>query len=328
MIFPMIYGAGRFWFCVASAAGAVVTPMFLSGCRSEASPAESAVEARVAPSAVWSDARTGVFPKSGGSYHGLFLAEPLSVTLRDLPAHKLVKVRFNLIVLGSWDGSGPVWGPDLWSLQVRGGQRLMCTTFSNMGAYNGNVPQAFPDDYPWIKNPAWTGAVSRDTHEFPRATGFSTKRDLNDAVYPVEVVFPHEGESVTLDMMGNYGDPRLSQQSWAISDFEFSTAEDFVVADDAALARYWADLASHDAVKANAALWTLAAGGDRVHAYISGQVALIEAEVAKGARPVPPVTGDEARRLHRAHRLVRILCGEGTSDLCFRMELLIPEYYR
>lgn len=306
---------------------AVLSAGMLTACK-PAAPAAVAPVLKKAASVEWSDARESVFPRGGSVFRGPFLAEPLTLTLRNLPAHKLVKVRFKLLVLGSWDGSHAVWGPDLWSLQVRGGQRLFCSTFSNMGSYNGNGPQSFPDDYPWVRNACWSGAESHDTLGFPRTSGFSTEKNLNDAVYAVEAVFPHEGDSVTLDFMGNYGDPRLSQQSWGLADFEYSTVESCAELDDATLARLWNDLASGDPVLANAALWKLAAGGDRAHAYVSDRVAQVEAEVKAGERSSPPVQGEEARRLYRAHRLVRILCGERTSDLCFRIERLLPEYHR
>lgn len=284
--------------------------------------------AATGPVATWSDTRMGAFPKTGRSFRGPFLAEPLTLKLSHLPAHGWVKLKFNLVVLGSWDGSGPIWGPDLWSLQVRGGQRLACYTFSNMGAYNNNVVQSYPDDYPWIGNHAWTGAAAKDTLGFPKNSGFATTPDLNDAVYPVEMLFPHTDEGLTLDFMGHYGDPSLSQQAWLIDDFRYEILTDAPALDSAELPRLWIELGAADATQGTAALWQLVAGGDRTHAYISDRVAELEAEVAAGERAIPPVTGDEARRLHRAHKLVRILCGARTSDLCFRLEHLIPEYHR
>ena len=321
MIFPM--SRSRLY-PISRCAGAIALAAGLSACSSLSLHGD--VENRAG--AHWSDSRVASFPKGGKTLRGPFLAEPLTLTVRGLPAHKLVKLRFRLIVLGSWDGSHEVWGPDLWSLQVRGGQRLLCTTFSNMGSYNGNGPQSFPDDYPWVRNSCWAGAESHDTLGFPRSSGFSTEKDLNDAVYLVEAVFPHEGDSVTLDFMGNYGDPRMSQQSWGLADFEITTSPEYAALDNDTLAALWGDLASPDPVKANAALWRLASGGDRSHVYVSDRVAEVEAAIAQGERPVPPVRGAEARRLHRAHRLVRILCGERTSDLCYRMERILPEYFR
>ena len=283
--------------------------------------AEAPETGKAAPNTpVWTDPRPGLTPKGNLQLHGPYLAEPVTAKLSGLPAHKWIRLRFKLIVLGSWDGSSTVWGPDLWSLQVRGAQRLYCATFSNMGSYNGNDPQSFPDDYPWLKNRAWTGADSHDTLGYPRTTGFSTEPDLTDAVYPVETLFPHEAADLTLDFMGNYGDPKRSQQSWAIADFSYELLGDLPPIPPETLTRLWEELGSDDAVLANKAFQALVTGGDGTITHISSRVAEITATEA------PPEAAD-SRRLYRAHKLARILAGEHTSDLCFRIEQIIPEHW-
>src|SRR2546427_5404288 len=46
--------------------------------------------------------------------------QTVSLTLSDLPAHAGLKVSFDLLILKSWDGNSPAYGPDRWSLAVTG----------------------------------------------------------------------------------------------------------------------------------------------------------------------------------------------------------------
>ena len=55
----------------------------------------------------------------------------MTLTLRALKPHTTATVAFDLYILKSWDGNNPNYGPDRWSLRVRGGETLLDTTFSN-----------------------------------------------------------------------------------------------------------------------------------------------------------------------------------------------------
>ena len=276
---------------------------------------------------VWSDNRSTRTPDGVTAFRGPFLAEPVTLSLSHLPAHAWVRVRFNLLVIGSWDGSSRVWGPDLWSLQVRGGQRLCFATFGNMGYFVNNNVQSYPDEYPWGRHPDWTGAAGKNELHLPRLGGGSTlENELNDGRYPIEVIFPHSGPSLVLDFNGIYSDSPKDRQSWGVTNLEVHTLSTPTVVPDEALPALWRELANEDAVSANAALWTLVTAGDRANAFITERIAELTDEVKANERGLPPVTGLEALRLHRAHRLIQILSIKGPTP-CFAIDHLIPEYF-
>ena len=278
---------------------------------------------------VWSESRLTLSPLGPDQpvFRGPFQAQPVTLSLAKLPAHAWVRVRFKLLLIGSWDGSSPVWGPDLWSLQVRGGQRLIFTSFGNLGAFANNNLQAFPDEYPWGRHPAWTGAASKDALHFPKLSGGSTlAAELNDSTYPVEVLFRHSAAALVLDFTGIYGDGAQDRQSWGLADVEVEALHDLPQADDDALLAHWEQLASADPIRANAALWALVAAGERATALITRKVAEVSAEVASQERGLPPVTGLEALRLHRARRIL-LLLNFPEPNPGAAISRLIPEFY-
>ncbi|HEV3190186.1 MAG TPA: hypothetical protein VGY54_06790, partial [Polyangiaceae bacterium] len=57
--------------------------------------------------------------------------QTLKLSLDKLAPHKTVTVSFDLLVLKSWDGNSPQYGPDRFRLKVVGGPILLDTTFSN-----------------------------------------------------------------------------------------------------------------------------------------------------------------------------------------------------
>jgi hypothetical protein len=311
---------------------------------------------------VWSEPETVIAPGNGKILHGLFLPQPVVISLPNLPDHGWVKLRFKLYIIGSWDGSSRVWGPDLWSLQVRGGQRLFFTTFGNLGNFFNNNVQSFPDEYPWGRNPDWTGAEIKDVLNFPRNGGYSMRAELlNDSVYPMEAIFPHSSNSLVLDFTAIYDDPPQEHQTWGISDLEVTTMKTPPFVEDSAFPKLWEDLASRDPMNANAAMWRLVSAGDRAVTFISEKVkamylapkpmlnqstpqsitlrAMVKHIVSLyfgQAKPLSisspgvitaPFSGLEALRLHRAHRVLKIING---NDLGagFKIDHLVPEYFQ
>lgn len=264
---------------------------------------------------VWSEEKVTTAPGDGSKLHGPFQAQPVTLSLSRLPVHAWVKLRFKLSIIGSWDGSSSVWGPDLWSLQVRGGERLIFATFGNMGDFANNNVQSFPDDYPWGRHTAGAGALGKNVLGFPKDGGVSTRDELNDAVYPIEVVFSHSGESLILDFAGIYDDYAPDLQSWGVGNVEIVAMNAPPVLEDSAFPGLWEQLASRDAMQANAALWKMVAAGERALDFIEGRISGIQ-----------PVTGAEGLRLHRAHRVCRLISGKRGHSLNRKIDPLIPEH--
>jgi len=284
----------------------------LAGCASVSSP-----------TAEWSDSKREPVGPDFPSAHGLFNAGPVSVTARDLPDHAWVRVRFKLIVTGTWDGSSRVWGPDLWSLQVRGGPQLMFTGFCNMGGFVNNRSQAYPDDFPWGSHAAWTGAIPLGAKAFP---GLGDDNPQADAAYPIEVVFPHEGKTLTLDFAGIYDDPPGEKQRWAVAGFEYVTMAGPVKASPAELSRLWDDMASPESVRANEAMWKLISTGADGVAFVTSKVDALAKTFAEAPSRLP-FRGAEALRLRRADKMLRIADAEHAGRVRYWLEHHYPEYF-
>lgn len=292
----------------------------LPACGQEALPVEVERSEQVVYSEdvakIWSEDKLTTAPGDGSRFHGPFAAQPVTLTLNKLPDHSWVRLRLKLFIIGSWDGSSNVWGPDLWSLQVRGGERLVFATFGNMGEFANNDAQSFPDEFPWGRNRAGAGAAFKDVLGLPKDGGVSMREDtLNDTVYPIDAVFPHSGAPLVLDFAGIYDDYAPDLQTWGVGDVEIVTMNAPPYVDASALPALWEQLADKDVVKANAAVWKMVAAGDRALDFIEARITGIE-----------PMTGIEGLRLHRAHRVTRLISGKRGHSLNRKMDSLVPEY--
>ena len=260
----------------------------------------------------WSEPAVGG-TTDGKQFHGPFGNQTVSLTLDRLPRHRWVKLSFDLYVVGSWDGSSPVWGPDLWSLSVRGAQRLIFASLCGWG-YAGNDEQSYPDDYPQAIHPAWTGVLARNVVDI------KDSEPPKNGVYKVEVLFPHTADRLILDFAGSYQDLPKELQVWGIGNVEAHALSDATLTDADALPGLWEELARHDSVEANKALWQFVGAGAGATSFIKDKV--------EQMRDGDPLSEADELRLHRAHRIVRIIGGKDALDLCFRMDRLSSEYAR
>ena len=54
----------------------------------------------------------------------MFGGEQVSLSLKSLPEHKMLRVSVSLFMLNPVDGSSTIWGPDVWDLTVDGGPSI------------------------------------------------------------------------------------------------------------------------------------------------------------------------------------------------------------
>jgi len=274
----------------------------------------------------WSESAVVAAPGSEQIFHGPFQAQPVSLKLSRLPDHRWVKLRFTLYIIGSWDGSSRVWGPDAWSLQVRGGPRLLYATFCNMGDVINNNVQSFPDEYPWGRHKGWTGAAQKNSLGFPPEGGVTNYPVLGDGTYQLDMLFPHNGESLVLDFSGIYDDASGEKQSWGIGGVEVVALETPPPVADEELPQLWQELAKPDPVAANTALWKMIAGGERTLAFIKASVQEMSANRGVPYRVPKDMPVTTALQLHRAQRICRLIGGKDSGGIRYEIEHLIPEY--
>jgi hypothetical protein len=145
--------------------------------------------------------------------HFVRVDETVTLTLRKLPRHATVTVEFDLYILKSWDGNNPNYGPDRWSLRVRGGPTLLDTTFSNnfkKGAYDLSL-----QDYPT------PGSAPQSGREAVNTMGY---KFFGDCVYHLSYRFAHTAETLQLDFGSSlYEGKGTADESWGLDNVRVST---------------------------------------------------------------------------------------------------------
>jgi hypothetical protein len=300
--------------------------LFVAGCPQQkpsgpANAANSAASSKVTPPTpvtAWSNDKACSFPQFTTPAHGKFRSEPVTVTTDNLPAHGWVKIRFKLLVLGGWDGSNLAWGPDIWSLCIRGGEQLAMSSFSNIGAKTGYYVQSHPDDYPWGLHYAFTGATPLSGKPFARPD--HTGMALSNCVYPFEMIVPHRDARLTLDFQTLFNDPSNDNQDWAIQDFEVTTLDAPVALADEELNSLWTELKA-DAVPANAAMWRLISGGEKAETF------LIAKENSHGRLDGDELNMPEGLRLRRLQKALRIIGTKRSIAASNGISMKVPEQH-
>lgn len=152
-------------------------------------------------------------PDSDKQVLGRFGSQSVSVVLRELPAHTLVNVSFEVAVIGSWDGDQD---RDRLRVVVDGRDTVLNATFSNT-----TYRQSYPDRIGAATHRQRTGAFRQNT------LGFKfVERDVYngslDATYLVNEFVPHTSDSVRIDVEGILRDlrPGIENESWALISFD------------------------------------------------------------------------------------------------------------
>jgi hypothetical protein len=149
-----------------------------------------------------------------GQYNnGLF-----SLTLNNLPKHKLITISFDLYIHDTWDGNKMAPdGPDIWEMLVDGNTYIN-TTFSNDVCAVGNFcsPQSYPLDYPNNYNNPKTGAYRTDL------PGVCSMKGIIGwtSQYKITKTFTHSNSTLLLQCLDklvqtNTPDPKCDE-SWSV----------------------------------------------------------------------------------------------------------------
>jgi len=163
----------------------------------------------------WSSKAVATSP-NGRHFLGEFGNQKVSLTLKELPAHNVVTVQFDLYIIETWDGNNLQFGPDVWRLDVDGGPTLLNTTFSKSAP--DDFPQAFPSSFPGNSFPAQTGAVEID------ALGYNTIRQpWGDAVYNLSYTVNHASASIIINFSAS-GLQGMWDESWGLDNVRIVTS--------------------------------------------------------------------------------------------------------
>jgi len=158
---------------------------------------ENASDPLVEWSPVKVDVTPGTIQHPSDRFLGIFgESEATSLTLNGLPIWtEEVRITFDLYAVRSWDGISWWAGPDIWEINVEGGDVLLRSTFSNCGGTG--FDQSYLGSYPGDTYPMRTGANETDTLGYP-------EEYAGDAVYKLSFQFPYSDNStLVLNFLGS-----------------------------------------------------------------------------------------------------------------------------
>jgi hypothetical protein len=135
------------------------------------------------------------------------VGQTIRLRLTGLARHSKATVSFDLLVLRSWDGESPAYGPDRFRLGVAGGPTLIETTFSNNPKVDADKSL---QDYPVPNSPPRSGAASTGTLD----SGF-----FADSIYRLAFTFPHSADALTLEFTSDLFEGKGTEdEAWGLDD--------------------------------------------------------------------------------------------------------------
>jgi hypothetical protein len=137
--------------------------------------------------------------------------QSVRLTLDKLPLHASVAVACDLLVLKSWDGSSPRYGPDRWKLSVLDGPMLLDTTFSNNPKLETDGSS---QDYPESASRPQSGAAAVNS------LGYDF---FGDSIYRLNFTFPHAADKLVLEFSGDLFEGKgAKDESWGLDNVTVS----------------------------------------------------------------------------------------------------------
>ncbi len=221
------------------------------------------------PGAEWSKTEVDVTPQGHRAFLGMFGGEGVSLSLKDLPKHRFIRVTFSLLVINTMDGSHKEYGPDVWDVSLEGGPSLLHTTFNNCGAPDNNE-QAFPDEFPQPPGrpwPAFTGADEKQTFGYANSWAGPDRTLDTSSVYNLSFTLPHAAEAATFRFT-SYSTEDKRNESWGIERIRVETVADATPPGEPAMEQSWRDLAGADPMRAFRAKWALVAAGEPAKTFL------------------------------------------------------------
>ncbi|MEQ9236488.1 two-partner secretion domain-containing protein [Coleofasciculus sp. E2-BRE-01] len=179
---------------------------------------------------VWSNTSTDITPKGNRRFLGQFGSETISLKLDNLPPHEVATVSLDLFIIRSWDGNRPNNGPDIWNLNIEGGQTLINTTFKNYDVIFGNQPediqaQSYPAEYnpsEIVNNPAHKKASEVNTLGYEFFFPSLNQIRAADSVYNLSQDFKHSDNSIQINFFAQLSNADINNESWGIDNVSVS----------------------------------------------------------------------------------------------------------
>ncbi|MGE0859779.1 MAG: hypothetical protein AB7I01_11025 [Gammaproteobacteria bacterium] len=164
-----------------------------------------------------------------------FSNDVVTLNLGGLAAHDKVTVSFDVYVINSWDGNGPLGnfccGPDMFGVSLAdvtpGSATGLLTTFSNINASERpevgatGALQSYPQPFPNLPgSPAFSGALEVGTLGYDFFLDGGGPGD-DDSVYRISLTFDHTDSNLSLSFFG-VGLQELTDESWGLDNVSVS----------------------------------------------------------------------------------------------------------
>jgi hypothetical protein len=230
----------------------------------------------------WSEANVDITPKGQRKFLGRFRNKTVSLSLDDIPPHKMLRVSFDLFVIMTWDGSTD---PDIWSLSVAGGPCLIRTTFDNGASKN----QAFPGEYPDDLSDGAAGAAEKESLGYGQ---LGPVLGMGDEVYKLSFTFPHSRKSVRLDFKGDLKDDG-NDETWGLANVRVEAIDRPRPVSEKELDNLWNVMADADPAVSHAAGWRLIGAGEEARRFLAGKAAVHEVDANEIASLMRDLDADE-----------------------------------
>ena len=171
----------------------------------------------------WPEGPIETSPSGTRRFFGPFKNEDVIVELNDLPdridvaltTRFLLRIEFEVIIIGPWEGIGSSSGRDSWRSRFTDGdeETLVDTTFANWFG-DEDATQLFPN-----------GFGDRDQVLHPPGTGAASVNDLGyaggDSTYHFDFVVRHRSEQLRLTFSGRNLETEI-EKSWGIDNVRVS----------------------------------------------------------------------------------------------------------
>ena|GEM_PF-4791551 len=241
----------------------------------------------------WSPQRWEITPVGKRPYLGEFYNIPVTFRRNNLPEHKFLRIRFDLLMIGGIDGlvgATRHFGVDTWTMTINDRIKPIATTFSNYDHDPNNQKQSYPDDYPPLLGQAlsWQNRVDKDDvwgddletgmyfgrHGAVESNQFSGRE--KDALYAVDIIVPHDKSELLIEFTTQFQDGPfgLDQynlafgECWGLTNFRVEAIAEPLTLTEEELKLCFDALIGGDGIKANAARHRLVAAGNPSVDYI------------------------------------------------------------
>jgi len=223
----------------------------------------------------WRLGKVGKAP-NGRRFLGAYgRSTPVTLDVADLPEHRFIRFRADLLILKSWDGVSKGSMPDTWGIADANGSLLLMTSFCNPHVHvkpdGTKVPppakrfQSYPDEFPHARHAPATGSSGEG-----KVLGFKFRKDTEttDTIYKIDMTFPHTDKELALRFFARLSH-EADDEGWGLDNVIVETIDRETAPDAKQLEALWGKISGRDPVAANAALWEVVASGKKGCEFIS-----------------------------------------------------------